>query len=199
MRYIDIHYKIDSGYMWGSGMPAEKMQAFEAEIRELFTGAGWTIGRDWAGASLEARSGKSRLYLHPMDISGELAVELIAPVYELLDKAKTFSIIEVLKLDELVDLSDEEYLVQLESKKVEIEGALLSAFSTRRKNQFVSVPQVVEQVKERYHIQRLTSHIGRSSLDVEWKFVERIVAELREKGWLETHPERNYYCRSIKG
>ena len=197
MKFVDIHFFIDSGYQWGKGLAADKIQAFDKEIVGLFLAAGWEIKeKRLSGASSTVVLGKNKLYLHPMEASGELDEELVEVVEAILEQGKTFKRTETRIVGNLVDLSDEEYLAQLEAKRDEIEAALLVACKTKRKNSYTSAHSVVEAVKERYHIQRLVAHIGRSGNDVEWKYVEQVYKDLKDSGKIVTHPERNYYCRA---
>lgn len=192
MKYLDIHFKIEAGYVWGQGMAANRIAAFSAEVVALFVGAGWQIKKsEFAACSPEVVLGKSRLYLHPMDISGELDAELVPVVEALLKQGKTFKLVEVREIGELVDLSDEDYLEWLKGKHTEIEARLLAAFACGD----VSGQRVVEQVKERYHVNRLVAHIGRGARDPEWRYVQEVFDSLVAGGKLVVSPLAKYCYR----
>jgi len=192
MKYLDIHFKIEAGYVWGRGMAANRIADFDAEVVALFVGAGWQIKEsEFAACSPEVVLGKNRLYLHPMEISGELDAELVPVVEALLKQGKTFKLVEVRKIGELVDLSDEDYLELLKGKRSEIEAALLAAFARGD----VSGQRTVEAVKERYHVDRLVAHIGRGSRDPEWRYVQTVFDELVACGKLVVSPLAKYCYR----
>lgn len=150
-----------------------------------------------SGSSSTVVLGKNRLYLHPMEVSGELDATLVKFVEAILGQGKTFKPTGTRVIGKLVALSDEDYVAQLEAKRKEIEDALLVACKTKRKNQFVVGRNVVEDVKEKYHVQRLVAHIGRCGSDVEWQYVEQVYKDLVSDGKIVIHPEKKYYCRTV--
>lgn len=198
MEYRAVRFSLEAGYVWGQGMSNDQYQRFEAEIVGLFVDNGWKVEeRKMASSCPTVTRGKNRLYLHPMDASGELEVGKIDSVKELLQGGKTFRLTGVHINEVLVDMSDEEYTAKLIEQKDAIKADLLGALKTKRKNQYISGPRVVEMVKERYHIQRLCSHIGRSSLNPEWQFVSEMLQELAKEGRIVAHPQQSYAFRAI--
>jgi hypothetical protein len=61
---------------------------------------------------------------------------------------------------------------------------LLKCFTTKRKNLFAAPHAIIESVKEKYRVPRITNYIGRSSSDLEWVFVKRVFDELVNEGKL---------------
>lgn len=180
MKYIDIHFRLESGYKWGSGLDEDKSNAFHVEIYNLFSEAGWKIsGKKYDNSCYEAWMGKSRLYLHPMDASGEVAVDLIPKVENILSKGTTFKHYRTDNYRELFDMTDDEYIKYLNDNRENIKHDLINGFRTKRSNLYVTYTlNVIEKVKEKYHIDRLKNHIGRSSNDIEWRYTEDMFKEL---------------------
>lgn len=184
MEYRDIHFRLESGYAWGKGMEEEKLNAFHKEIADLFVAEGWKIEKPKYSSSCEtAYKGKSRLYLHPMEASGEVEVNLIPEVERILSKGTTFKHYHTDNYRELHDMSDKEYAEYLQNNKENIKRDLLNGFKTNRSNLYITAwSSIITRVKEKYHIDRLTNHITRSSSDLEWMFTEQIFKELIESG-----------------
>jgi hypothetical protein len=182
MEYRDIHFRLESGYKWGEGMEQNQSESFHEEIDRLFTEAGWEIKeKKFSSSCSEAWKCKSRLYLHPMDASGEVAVDLIPEVEQILSKGTTFKHYHTDDYREVFDMSDEEYVKYLDDNKENIRQDLINGFRTKRSNLYITYTfSVIEKIKEKYHIGRLRNHIGRSSDDIEWRYTESVFKELIE-------------------
>ena len=64
-------FSLETGYEWGKGFSHEKTDAFYKEIKERFHEEGFDTDR--IGCTSQAMylvKGKTRLYVHPMEISG---------------------------------------------------------------------------------------------------------------------------------
>lgn len=180
MSYRSIHFRLESGYKWGEGMEEDRTNDFYDDITNLFKNCGWTIKEKRSSSSCPVVSkDKNSLYLHPMDASGELQEDLIPEVEEILSKGKTFTHYNTDVYEILQDMSDDEYQIYLEENKNNIESDILKAFKTKRKNLYVvQSSAVIENIKEKYRIQRIQEHICRSSNNLEWKFVSEIFEQL---------------------
>lgn len=191
--YKDIHFRLESGYKWGEGMPQEQSESFHEEIKRLFVEAGWEIrGKKFNSSCLEAWKGESRLYLHPMDASGEVEISLIKEVEQILSKGTTFKHYHTDDYRELFDMNDEDYKQWLENNKENIKRDLLESFKTPRSNLYIiDTSGVVQNVKEKYHINRLRNHIGRSSSDMEWGYTTDILREMVNEGVFVTAETKN--------
>lgn len=87
----DVCFNIESGYVWGRGMYKAESDAFHKEIRELFTRAGYRIIEPTvSGAGIEVEKGFTKLYCHPMELSGRCEENHIAEVETLLSTATVF-------------------------------------------------------------------------------------------------------------
>ena len=157
------YFRLDAGYKWGGpdpGMPAEKTQAFYAEIRHLFTGAGWTIREHKGYNTIDVIKGKTSLYVHPMDLSGACDDALVPEVKNILSEGKTFTHYKTDVFDRLLDLSRDELIQAYRDKGDEIDALLLNAFTTKRKNLYVRVGNVQWAVAEKITIWTVEEHIG---------------------------------------
>ena len=184
MAYKNVHFRLNSGYM----TEHENRDAFFNNITSLFSSAGWDVKKDdRIGRCPEVFKGKNRLYIHPQSASGEVAEGIIPEVEDILSKGVAFKHYHTDVYETLYDMTDEEYRSWLESKKEFIKQDLLSAFITKRKNLYISnTGAVVEKVKEKYHIPRLSKHLCRSSSDIEWGYVATVLEELKVSGAFET-------------
>jgi hypothetical protein len=188
MNYRNVHFRLDSGYEWGKGMDQEQSEKFHKEINTLFKEAGWEIKNPKFSSSCpEAVKEKNRLYLHPMDASGEVQEDLIPEVENILSKGTTFKFKNTDIYETLLDMSDDEYQQYLESKRSYIEADILALFKTKRKNLFVTnTSAVIQKVKEKYRIQRIQEHIGRSSDNLEWRYVDKVFRDMVNRDKFET-------------
>lgn len=188
MNYRNVHFRLDSGYEWGRGLDKELSEKFHDEINTLFKEAGWEIKEpEFSSACPEAFKGKNRLYLHPMDASGEVQEDMIPEVEKILSKGTTFKFRNTDVYETLLDMSDDEYQQYLESKRSYIEADILALFKTKRKNLFVTnTSAVIQKVKEKYRIQRIQEHIGRSSDNLEWRYVDKVFRDMVKQGRFDT-------------
>ena len=87
MAYRKVYIRIASSYRYDTGWPDEGAEdAFLAESRRLFQGAGWELhpGRPGSGTCDTVTKGLQELYLHPMEFSGVIREEEIPAVREVL-------------------------------------------------------------------------------------------------------------------
>lgn len=159
MDYKDIYFRIKAGYKWGEGMEDKQKAAFYAEIQSIFESAGWNITKPkFSGCCPEAHKGISRLYCHPMDISGELAENLVTEVKELLQQGTTFEHYHTDEYETIFDMSDEAYQSYLDENKEQIQADVLKAFTTKRSNLYYdeyNAGRVLESVGKKWHIHRI--------------------------------------------
>ena len=185
--YQHIHFYIKSGYVWGDGWGGcsrEHAHSFNHEIQQIFADAGWEIqqGR-MSGSAPSAIKGKSKLYLHPMEASGPLHIDLIPEVESILSGGTTFKYNGKKIFEVLSDMTDDEYQKYLEGRHDGIEREILWRFRTSRKNLFITDKDgKLGQVRKMVRIARLTCYLGRSSSDLEWRYVDKVFASLVEDG-----------------
>ena len=80
--------------------------------------------------------GKSHLYLHPQDFSGEVLKNEIKAVAEAIEKRNSFYLRWVELYDTVYDISDDEYENYLKTKDDEIRKALFYKCATTRTSKY---------------------------------------------------------------
>ena len=91
-------------------------------------------------------------------------------------------------VDNVIPITDEEYLGQLESKREEITQTILEQCRTKRKNLYVAGP-VALNVAQRFSVRRLCDKDGKHNLANQ--FVGKLMEQLVQKGRLVTAETRN--------
>lgn len=119
---------------------------------------------------------------------GSLGVDEIPAIQELLKNAKTFHCYGYDCYERYWELTDEEYLARLESKREEIMQAILERCRTKRKNLYITGP-VVLNVAQNFSVHRLCDKEGNH--DLANRFVEELVGQLIQDGLLVTAKTRN--------
>ena len=103
-------FSLESGYEWGKGLSHEKTDAFYKEIKEKFHGEGFDTDR--TGCTSQAMyliKGKTRLYVHPMEISGYCETLHIPQITAILKKGgRTFRLVKDTIAEEVYSFTDEE-------------------------------------------------------------------------------------------
>lgn len=129
MRYFHVYFRIDTGYAWGRGLEKSKTEAFYNEIRDIFEKAGWAIENHSFG-TIDVINGKTRLYVHPMELSGPCEESLIPVVEALLVNRTTFTHYRTDRYDELLDLEGDALMAEYHKKDAETDALLLNAFQS---------------------------------------------------------------------
>ena len=151
MEYRKVYFRIRSRYQFDSGWPAETDAAkFHEESRSLFQSAGW------------------------MNFSGIIEMDEIPAIQELLKDAKSFCCYGFDCYERYWDITDEEYLAQLETKREEITHEILERCRTKRKNLYITGP-VALNVAQKFSVHRLCDKEGKHNL------ANRFVGELMQK------------------
>ena len=156
--YRQTHFTILSAYEWNKGFPNRKSaDAFYEELGELFRSAGWEYKpEDGCGSDACALRGKETLFLYPREISGIVLDNSVPEIESLLAHATTFRHIRTYGRTEYVEMSDEAYLAYLESRRGEIEAAILERFKTKRGNLYLTGEQA-EIIARPFKVYRLES------------------------------------------
>lgn len=149
MEYRKVYFRIRSRYQFDSGWPAETDAAkFHEESRSLFQSAGWDLQPGGDSTSDTVTKGWQELYLHPMNFSGIIEMDEIPAIQELLKDAKSFCCYGFDCYERYWDITDEEYLAQLETKREEITHEILERCRTKRKNLYCALPGFVDSKNE---------------------------------------------------
>lgn len=129
-----------------------------------------------------------RLYLHPMNFSGIIEMDEIPAIQELLKDAKSFCCYGFDCYERYWDITDEEYLAQLETKREEITHEILERCRTKRKNLYITGP-VALNVAQKFSVHRLCDKEGKHNLAN--RFVGELMEQLVQDGLLVTTKTRN--------
>ena len=141
MEYRKVYFRIRSRYQFDSGWPAETDAAkFHEESRSLFQSVGWDLQPGGDSTSDTVTKGWQELYLHPMNFSGIIEMDEIPAIQELLKDAKSFRCYGFDCYERYWELTDKEYLAQLETKREEITHEILERCRTKRKNLYITGP-----------------------------------------------------------
>ena len=191
MEYQSTYFRIRSRYQFDSGWPDEGTErAFREESRALFQSAGWELhpAREDSGSSDTVTKGRQDLYLHPMNFSGVIRTDEIPRLQALLEGAQTFQCEGVDCYEQYWELTDEEYMAQLEARREEIIEAILERYQTKRKNLYVTGPAERSIVKQ-FSVHRLCDKDGKN--DLANRYVEELVEQLIQEGQLVTAETKN--------
>ena len=189
MEYRNVYFRIGSRYQYDSGWMDESDEAeFREESRRLFQSAGWDLHPGGNGASDTVTKGQQDLYLHPMNFSGIIEMDEIPAIQELLEDAKSFHCYGFDCYERYWELTDEEYLAQLETKREEITQEILERCRTKRKNLYITGP-VALNVAQKFSVRRLCDKEGKHNLAN--RFVGELMEQLVQDGLLVTAKTRN--------
>ena len=200
MEYRSTYFRIRSRYQFDSGWPDEGTErAFREESRRLFQTAGWELhpAREGSSSSDTVTKGQQDLYLHPMNFSGIIRTDEIPRLQALLEGAQTFQCQGVDCYERYWELTDAEYLAQLESKREEITQAILERYQTKRKNLYVTGSAVLS-IAKKFSVHRLCDKDGKNNLAN--RYVGELVEQLIQDGRLVTAETKNVLgIRTVAG
>ena len=191
MECREVYFRIRSSYRYDSGWPDKSAEhAFRDETRNLFQSAGWELypAREDSSSSDTVTKGQQDLYLHPMNFSGVIRTDEIPRLRALLKRAQTFQCQGVDCYERYWELTDAEYLEQLEAKRGEIIEAILERYQTKRKNLYVTGPAELSIAKQ-FSVHRLCDKDGKNNLAN--RYVGELVERLIREGRLVTAETRN--------
>jgi len=190
--YRSFAISLYSGYEPGFGMLPAASDAFHKEMQALFSSAGWEYHAPlYMNASPEYSKGKSRLYCHPLKISGPCEANLVDEVISLVSKATECCILRVEDKGRIYDLSDDQYLAALEPLRSSIEKDLLIAFS----NPNIGADSTCfENVVSKYCIPTLNNRTGMmSSTKPYWKYINDVYNDLIAQKKIVEKPKANSF------
>ena len=196
MDYKDIYFRIKAGYNWGEGMQEEQKIAFFTEIQLLFEGAGWIVAKDDISRHCPTlHKGLSRLYCHPMNISGELAEDLIEEVASILKLGETFKHYATDEYETIRDMPNDIYQAYLDENIEQITADILNAFTTKRRNLYYdeyNTGKVLAKVSKEWHIHRIQNGENwRQANKLESKVINDIFQKLVQIGYIVSGKVKN--------
>lgn len=185
MAYREVYFRIDSAYHGYDGWPADDDKtAFVEEVRKLFQSGGWTVHANERDCVCDTvTKGQQELYLHPMNFSGVILENEIPAIEALLAKATTFRCRATDRMVIYYEMTDEEYLKHLESRRDEIIQAILERCKTKRSNLFL-VGGFTMGIADQFSVHRICDREGRRNKA--YKFVSELVDQLIHEGQLIT-------------
>lgn len=189
--YQQTYFTIQGAYEWDKGFPNRKSaDEFYGEVAELFRSAGWEYEPgDGYGGNARAFREKESLYLHPMEISGIVLKSSVPEIESLLARAVTFRHIQTYGRTEYVEMSDGAYQAYLESRRGEIESAILERFKTKRSNLYLTGDQS-ETIARPFHIYRLEA-VKAYQPDLSVLYVRRLIDGMVADGRLSVAETRS--------
>lgn len=178
-RKLALH--LYTGYEWGYGMLPAASQAFHQEMKAMFQDAGWEYHEPkFQSACPEYSKGKSRLYCHPLMISGPCETELIGEVCKLATSASTCAIEKVEDHGRIFDITEEQYYAALDAMRPEIEADLLREFAPPCRS---SDSDRHENVMLNYRVMTMDHHTqSLSSSHPYWAYTEKVLEDLISQG-----------------
>lgn len=184
--YRRVHFRLNSGYVWGQGMSREKSENFYSEILSLFVDAGWTISQPYRfGSGAVVTNGNSSLYIHPQEVSGYVTDDLIPGVEDLLDRGSSFLHYNTDFYGTAYNWTAQEYWEYLNSKRSEIYDALLEAFKTPQGNLYKFDYNALPVIISRFHVQRLDGQNGHCTGDITEQVIREMFTALVNTGKIE--------------
>lgn len=190
MAYREVYFRIDSAYHGYDGWTSAKDKvAFNEETRRLFQNAGWTLHvgeRDCFCDTIT--KGMQELYLHPMNFSGVVSEEEIPEIEALLAKATTFRCRATDRMAVYYEMTDDEYLKHLDSKRDEIIKAILERCKTKRSNLYL-VGGFTMGIADQFSVKRICDKEGHRNKA--YKYVSQLVDQLIKEGQLITANTKN--------
>ena len=169
-EYAKVYFNMETeGYDYPSfSFTEEQREKFTDDINRIFSSIGWSCEeseRKISGVCATWTKGKSHLYMHPQQFSGEVLKNDIKAVARALQSGKVFSLRWVDIYETVYDISDEEYKAYLSGRKKEICTMLYEQFGTTRKNKAYDTSDVVKRVTNRYGLKRIGNKIDRIAID----------------------------------
>ena len=185
-EYAKVYFNMESeGYCYPSfSFTEEQREKFTDDINRIFSSIGWMCEepeRKLSGVCATWRKGKSHLYMHPQQFSGEVLKNDIKEVAEALQSGKVFSLRWVDIYETVYDISNEEYKKYLESKKIEICTVLYEDFGTTRKNKAFDTMDVIKRLIKKYGLPRIGKETDRVAID----YIRNRIIDMAADGLVE--------------
>lgn len=184
-EYSNVYFRIEAaGYQYPLfSFTEEDRNAFYTEVRNALEPLGWHLEKDtdeWNCTYIV--NGKSRLYLHPQDFSGEVLKNDIKTIAEALEKHNTFYLRWVDLYDTVYDISDEAYEEYLNGKDKEIRQTLFDNFGTTRTNKFYHTFDVCRSIADKIRLRRIGLNDSRNygtgqTIEHIGKIIDEMIAE----------------------
>lgn len=201
-EYSSVYFNIDTqGYGYPNFCLAyEDRMAFDKDIVEVFTALGWKCETEaYNGCCAEWYKGKSHLYMHPQQFSGEVMKNEVKAIAEALTKRMSIKLRWVDLRDTVYDMTDVEYEEILTAKDEEIKSAILEIAKTTRTNKFVYIYDVARCIADKFRIRRIGLDDGKNyGAGQTAKHIITVIQTLISEGYIVTPSADNTeYIRTI--
>lgn len=184
--YKHVYFRLESGYQWGSGMEQDKTEKFYSDILALFEADGWTISEPYrSGSGATVTNGNSSLYIHPQAVSGYVTEDLIPAVSAALQHGCTFRHYATAIYETAYNWTAQQYRGYLNSKRGDINAALLEVFKTPRRNLYKFDYNALPVVISKFHVQRLDGQNGHCTGDITEQVIREMFTALVNTGRID--------------
>ena len=189
-EYAKVYFRVNTkGYEYPSYcFDVRDREVFNEELIDIFTSLGWTCHAPKISGSCQIWThGKSNLYLHPQNFSGEVLKNDIKKVAEAISTAKSFKLRWVDLYETYYEFTDAEYEEILDSKDSESKKIILDMCKTTRTNKFFYVDQAVRRIADKIRVPRIGIDDGRHGKNGQTaEHVEKLIVSLADQGYLVT-------------
>ena len=201
-EYCHVYFRIDtpSYRKQGIGFLNEKdRNAFYEEINNVMNKIGWIKNTDKKSSIDDLVKGKCGLYIHPDSLSGDVKKSDIKNIAEKLENNNLFTIRWVDIYEDCYDITEEEQITHLETKKNEIRKMIFESCKTPRRNKFCYATDVLAKIGHKFELDKLGMHFRSYYCYPETlKYMNKITNELANEGYLELwNDDKNLYVRSL--
>ncbi len=189
-EYVEVHFRIETpSYMRGEKMfqfEDEEKEAFVNETADIFKKLGWNIDKmPNNGSCMQVSKGKSHLYLHPQDFSGDILKTEVKEIATALKENKTFYLGWVDLYKTVYDMADEAYVEYLSGKEDLIREMLYNKCKTVRCTLYHEAAAVIDAVGMNIRIPRIG--LRNSVCDkTTAEYVGSVLTKMAEEGYLYT-------------
>ena len=182
-EYAKVYFNMESeGYCYPSfSFTEEQREKFTDDINRIFSSIGWMCEepeRKLSGVCAIWKKGKSHLYMHPQQFSGEVLKNDIKEVAEALQSGTVFSLRWVDIHETVYDISNEEYKAYLEGKRKDICIDLYDNFGTTRRDKVFYTMDVIQTLIKRYGLPRIEKKTDRIAID----YIRHIIIDMAADG-----------------
>jgi hypothetical protein len=173
-------------------MDQDKTENFYSDILGLFAAEGWTIKEPYRnGSGATVANGNSSLYIHPQAVSGYVTEELIPAVSAALEHGCTFQHYATDIYETAYNWTAQQYRDYLNSKRGDINAALLEAFKTPRRNLYKFDYNALPVVISKFHVQRLDGQNGHCTGDITEQVIREMFTALVNTGKIDRGETKN--------
>lgn len=194
-EYVKIYFRIDTkGYDYPDfSFTEEDRAAFNKDIIKVFSSLGWACEQPKiSGACQTWHKGKSNLYLHPDNFSGEVLKNEVKTIAEALENNNSFKLRWVDLYGTVYDITDEEYETILSEKDEEIRKDALEYCKTKRTTNFYYLDNIVSNLSDKFKLNRIGIDDGKHyGIGQTGKHITNIIYQLIEEGYIISAKNHN--------